>query len=131
MLKHALDESYERLILSFGWVFERKCVLGWERLEGGKNKIFEKLSLFAFKNCENALFASKLLTKLLVKMPLKHSSVFTSSYFPQNSRETLCLNFSVFWFLPSSFLQDKLTHDLLVKTLLKEFFFFFFDKNKK
>ena len=89
--------------------------------------MFEKLSLFAFKNCKNALFAGKLLLKLLAKMPLKHSSVFAGSCFSQDSRETLYVNFSVFLFLPSSFSREELTRDLLTKMPLKEFF----DKNKK
>ena len=60
--------------------------------------MFEKLSLFAFKNCKNALFAGKLLAKLLAKMPLRHSSLFASGCFSRDSRKTFCMNFSVSYF---------------------------------
>ena len=43
--------------------------------------MFEKLSLFAFKNCIIALFASKLLAKLLAKMPLKHITHFAGRFY--------------------------------------------------
>ena len=89
--------------------------------------MFEKLSLFVFKNCKNVLFTSKLLAKLLVKMPLKHSSIFAGSCFSQDNHETLYINFNVFLFLPSSFSREELTRNLLAKMPLKEFF----DKNKK
>ena len=84
--------------------------------------MFEKLSLFAFKTCKNVFFTGKLLAKLLVKMPLKHSSFFAGGCFSRDSRETLYMNFSVFLFLPSSFSREELTRDLLAKMPLKEFF---------
>ena len=55
-------------------------------------------------------------------MPLKHSSVFAGSYFSWDSCKTLCMNFSVFLFLPSSFSREELTCDLLTKIPLKVFF---------
>ena len=54
--------------------------------------MFEKLLLFAFKNCKNVIFVGKLLAKLPAKIPLKHSSIFKGSCFLRDSHETLCMN---------------------------------------
>ena len=58
--------------------------------------MFEKLSLFAFKNYRIVLFMGKLLAKLLMKMPLKHIIDFAGRFYLRNSHEILCLKFSVF-----------------------------------
>ena len=50
--------------------------MGLERRGGDKIEIFEKLSLFDFKNCKTAHFLGKFLVKLLVKWPLKHLDKF-------------------------------------------------------
>ena len=39
-------------------------------------RMFEKLSLFGFKNYKTTHFVGKLLTKLLAKWPLKHIDRF-------------------------------------------------------
>ena len=57
---------------------------------------FENLSLFAFKNYKNTLFASKLLMKLLAKMATKAHNSFASRFYSRDSHETLCMNFNVF-----------------------------------
>ena len=42
---------------------------------------FENLSLFAFKNYKNKLFAGKLLMKLLAKMATKAHNSFASRFY--------------------------------------------------
>ena len=47
--------------------------------------MFEKLSLFAFKNWKSTHFTGKVLTKLLTKLPQKHRTSFVGSYFSRRS----------------------------------------------
>ena len=57
---------------------------------------FEKLSLFAFKNCRIALFAGKLLAKLLAKMPLKHIDNFHRKLFLTSQLRNFLSEFQCF-----------------------------------
>ena len=68
-------------------------------------RIFEKLSLFCFKNCKTAHFVGKLLAKLLTKWPLKHIDYFRRQFLLVSQLRNFLSEFQNFLKLPSSFLR--------------------------
>ena len=68
-------------------------------------RIYEKLSLFCFKNYKTAHFVGKLLTKLLTKWPLKHIDCFRRQFLLVSQLRNFLSEFQNFLKLPSSFLR--------------------------
>ena len=116
MLKHTLDLKF--------WV------RFWEKMWFGLREARRRQNESVWKNCYYlALKTAKLLISRVsfVWSYLRNGhwstlTVFAGSSYSWASHETLCLNFRVFWNLPSSFSHVGLSHDLLMKMPLKEFF---------